>query len=286
MPQSTERRIENDTEVGLLGFQYWRWIFPLLILPVILSASDNANILSKCQFVSAMRYWHYKTDHFWNRNGQKVSSLNHFEQNRGDLCFALGLTDRDTLHLQGSYSQISESANGNVNGFGDTQLSWKHYFGRKWNHYWTGRAQLVIPSGGRKYSLRYGRWGGELDIFLKKQLCLNRSPLWYDLGGGYRIYSGYPSDQIRGYFEAGYTPFKRFSLLIDSQLECGVHNGTKKDPPNLILYNANYKLLRGRAYGVFQAYRTAYIYAGAFSHLWGRNVGTGGGFFVGSYISF
>lgn len=258
----------------------------LAIMPGLLAASDNADVLGRCQFLSGGRFTYYKTDHFWNRDGDRVKSFNNFKQYKGDLCLAFGVTDRDTLHLQGTYARIDEAANGSMTGFGDTELSWKHFLGRRWNHYWTGRVQAIIPSGGRKFSLRYGRWGGEFDLFMKRELCFYGRPLWYNLGAGYRLYKGYPSDQVRGFFEAGYRPLDYFSILVDGKLDYGVFNGTKNDPPNLILYNADYRLLKGRLYGVLRVHRCAYLYAGGFSHLWGRNVGTGGGFFVGSYLSF
>lgn len=270
----------------LLRFHFWQWAAPLAIVPALLFASDNADVLEKCQFLAGGHYSYYKTDYFWNKSGDKVKSFNDFRRFKGEFCAIFGVSNRDTLHLQGSYSKIDESANGNTTGFGDVELSWKHYFGYAYKHFFTGRLQAIIPVGGRKYSLRYGRWGGEADLFIKREMCCYGKPLWYNFGAGYRKYDGYPSDQVRGFFEGGFTPFRCFSILVDSQLKYGVYNGKQNDPPNLILYNSNYRLWRGSLYGVLNVWRSVYIYGGGFRHLWGRNVGTGGGFFVGSYFSF
>ncbi len=256
-------------------------IFLVMVwLPVFSYSAEIQNItFGAC-------YEKYDTDSFWNRNGKRIKSFNDFDQWSLKGFVGFRVTCCDTMVVRSRYSRIEEEANGCTQGFDDMRVSWMRQWGQIKGHRITSRALVVVPVGGRKFNLRYGEWGGEADLFLGKCCCYAGRAVWYELGGGYRVYAGDPSDQVRGYWQLGCQVWKCFSVVTDGKIEWGVFNGKTSTVPNLFAYNNNYRLVKGRLYGVVDLWGYGSLYAGGFKHITGRNVGYGGGYFLGGDVRF
>ena len=122
----------------------------------------------------------------------------------------------------------------------------------------------------------------EADVFYANDISCSWGYLEYILGAGYRVYSGFPSDQIRAYLDLFYNyGSRKWYLWLQGKLEYGVFNGKRKEHFNQILFNPNYRLFKGAIRFVGFVTPSLYIEGGYFQHLWGENVGTGGGALVG-----
>ena len=93
----------------------------------------------------------------------------------------------DILDVKVAYDRIEESLEGNSNGFSDVEASLAHclcplYEGNLWS-----RLITIIPSGKEKHSLRYGRFGVELDLIYAGGFSLCGHDLLYLGELGYRF---------------------------------------------------------------------------------------------------
>ncbi len=245
----------------------------------------TAFLRDKCEKVIQMDYLNYRTKHFWNSSGKRCESFNDFQRNAVLGHVEYGLTSWCTLAADGSYETIHESLNGKTQGFGDVEASLKNYLWCKNGHLFSTEARVIIPVAERKTELRYGRWGGQASLLYSKKFQICGLPGWYDTKVGYRFYEGFPSDQVRAKAAVGLCLSDRFTVLTSGELQYGLFNGST-DPQNTILWNSNYRLFTGKVEGFFRVCGRAYLTVGGFRHLWGRNVGTGGGVFGGARIVF
>lgn len=223
----------------------------------------------------------YDTRHFWNKSGKLKPSHNHFKMWEIDLCVEVSPTPCDILAAYGRFDRIEETMDGNTTGFGDPELIWAH---RLWHSDCSGvwsRMVMIIPFGKEKSSLRYGRFGFEGDLYYACSCKVFDYPIGTLAGLGYRWYQGYPSDQVRGYLDVTGHIISNVYWLGRAKLDYGVFNGRRKEDYNQILYNPNYRLLKLQFSIVGFLKSCIYVDAGYYQHVWGKNVGNGGGFIGG-----
>lgn len=231
-------------------------------------------------------YYRYDTSHFWNRSGKKMPTHNRFKQDLFQVFSCYRASSYDCLSVQGSYSKIDERLNGKTYGFGDVELGWQRYLGEIKTHQIFGQVIGIIPAGATQSCLRYGRFGTEANLLCTKDFCLWNRFGFYDVQIGYRAYSGFPSDQLRAHLLVGYQIFPKILLEAWTRVEYGLFNGRKGPFHNLVLFNPNYRLVRVYLMGYYEFYRDCYFTLGVFKHIWGRNVGTGGGLMAGTWLEF
>lgn len=126
----------------------------------------------------------------------------------------------------------------------------------------------------------------EFDLLYSNYFHVSRVKGWYDLRLGYRTYTGFPSDQLRTSAAVGWLLGTYCQLIASTELDYGFFNGRASRSRNNLAFNANYRLLKGQVECAFRLMRCLSGSIGAFRHLWGRNVGTGGGFFGGVWLDF
>jgi|GEM_PF-1930482 len=239
-----------------------------------------------CQFDLASGYRIFRTDHVWNKNGKKISTYSDFKFREYQIYLDTYFSENDCLGLNSSYIQIEEELNGNSRGFSDSELTWTHFFYNDGPHRVATQVAAIIPSGAQIYNLRYGEFGGQFDILYSCYHKFYDQCLFFDSIIGYRMYKGFPSDQIRGYLSAGTYLFSNFYLEASLNLQYGVFNGKSKFNYPLFLLNPNYRLLQGDIRAVYHIHENVYLSAGIFNHLWGQNVGTGTGYFLEGWLEY
>lgn len=249
-------------------------------------AHAGAFVLGEHVFWVSAEYLLYKTDHYWNKQGHKHPSFNRIKENQIDFQVEYGLTSFDTLTAWTAFGYIHETLNGLVKGLKDVEVSWRHLALNRGPHALFAQTTFIIPSGGEQANLRYGRFGVEAQLFYSRVFDINNCCAWFDSGIGYRFYFGFPSDQIRAHCYIGYHILPRVFLIAELDLDYGVFNGRKEPSQAFILLNSNYRLLQGQLEAVVRVYKHACITAKYFWHLWGENVGTGGGFQAGVSVEF
>ncbi len=236
--------------------------------------------------VLELDYWHYETDHFWNKNKKRMPSYNTFKKQAGSVWASYIFSCDDMLSAYGEYDVIHEELNGNTYGFADFEVMWTHALCTWKGGQFYAEILGIIPAGEEKASLRYGRFGEEVDLLYMRsfQICGHEGEMCSRLG--YRAYHGFPSDQIRAELGCICTIYDCLYFGAGAQLQYGVFNGKRKENFNTILYNPNFRLLVGEIELLIQPFDWFNVYSGLFGHLWGENVGCGGGWFVGAAADF
>lgn len=231
-------------------------------------------------------YQDYSTHNFWNKKGEKRPSHNDFHQRQINLYSELYFGENDIVSIWGAYDHITEELNGNTRGFEDVETAYTHRLGEIYGGNFYAQALAIIPAGKEKSSLRYGRLGFEISALWCRDFCLCSRQLECAMQLGYRVYSGFPSDQMRADALGSLQVTERLWLQGCFNLEYGIFNGKRKQHHNIILWNPNYRLLKGQIRLLALLKDWLFLDAGYSRHLWGENVGTGGGFFAGLTLEF
>lgn len=259
----------------------------LLLLFSSLAAQEEWVIEKFNTSYVTLGYQNYHTSHFWNKQGNKKASFNRFYEHEYAFYLQYGLTPCDTIGVQGSYNRIMESMNGRTLGWTDFEWNWKHLFWTQPCKQFFMEVIAITPfKTVFKPALRYGRFGGEFALHYRQVFHILKQRGWYELKGGYRTYLGFPSDQLRGYFRVAYAPCSQFDLIASSFLEYGVFNGKRKINQSLIAFAANYRLLTMQIEAVAYFWKRFAVAAGYYWHVWGENVGCGGGAFANASTQF
>lgn len=247
---------------------------------------DTAFIGPANTFYGLTYFSYYRTDHFWNKNGHKHPSFNKFNRQAYRLDMEYDINGCNAIFLKGGYTMVDEHLNGRSRGLEDPELSWQCLFFRNSCSAFSGKLTAIIPIGPKKSCVRYGKFGVELKALYSKCFDLLHHRWWMDLGLGYRLYSGFPSDQIRADATLGFAITSRSWLISSTQLYYGIFNGDSNANRNNICFNPNFRLLTTQLQGIVEINKYFSITTGGFVHLWGENVGSGGGFFSGLWIIF
>ncbi len=228
----------------------------------------------------------YSTDHFWNKHGKKLPTFNDFKQTKISFSAEYGLTPKDTLGAYVFYVQNADRLNGKKRGVGDLELNWKRFLGCCGPYLFAMRILGIFPVGAKKRSVSYGEYGAEIDLHCQRSFSFFDRCGWYELLAGYRFYKGAPSDQIRADAVVGYQLLSRLRIISGLYLEYGIFNGSKKFQGPVILLNNNYRLLKAQVQAVITIKPFLSGAVGYFQHIWGCNVGTGGGYFGAIWVDF
>lgn len=263
------------------------WVLPKLVFAYIDEPyHDTAFIGPANSFYGLAYFSYYKTDHFWNEHGKKLPTFNKFNRKSYRLDMEYDINCRNAVFLKDGYSMVDESLNGRSRGLEDPEASWQYLLYGNCTSAFSGKATVIIPVGPKKSCIRYGKFGGELKLLYSKIFELLQRGWWYDLGLGYRMYSGFPSDQIRANCCIGCAITPCIWLISTTRLDYGVFNGDEKANPNNICFNPNFRLLSTQIEGIVKVYKHVLLTGGGFFHLWGENIGAGGGFYSGMWIIF
>lgn len=260
--------------------------FRLIFCLIFLSFKVGLFSIELCQLDLEVGYRSYRTHHIWNKHGKKISTFNDFKFRECQIYLDTYLSSRDCLALSGSYIHIEDELNGTSRGFSDSELTWTHFIYMNESKSFSTQMTAIIPSGSQIYNLRYGEWGGQVDFLYSCFYPIYNQPVFFDSILGYRIYRGFPSDQIRGYFSAGTYILQKFYVEASLDLQYGVFNGRSKFNYPLFLLSPNYRLLQGDIRAVYHLHKNVYLSAGVFQHLWGQNVGTGTGYFLEGWLEY
>jgi hypothetical protein len=258
----------------------------LMIVPLYLSALSvqphhtTAFVGHLGEFDLLTSYSSYSTSHFWNGKGEKKNAFTHFRKDAVLLWAEYTLLKRDSLFVNGGYAVVREKLDGNKYGFEDAEVGWKHVWKEGSDSALTSQLTCIIPVNDPKSSLRYGKFGMEGALLYSKYFNCRS---WTDLSLGYRWYTGHPGDQVRAMAAYGYNLRDNLQLIAEIDGIFGIYNG-KSEHLNHIVNNPHMRLIKVQAEAVYRLYRWFSVSLGGYVHVWGQNVGTGGGGFGGVWI--
>lgn len=247
---------------------------------------DSAFIGPPNTFYGLSYFSYYKTEHFWNQNGKRLPSFNKFNRKSYRLDMEYDINCKHAVYLKGGYTMVDERLNGRSRGIEDPEASWQYLFCGDACSALSGRVTAIIPVGPKKSCVRYGKFGAEFKLLYSRIVEVLCHECWYDLGFGYRAYTGFPSDQIRADVSLGCTIRPNIWILSSTQLYYGLFNGKSKANRNNICFNPNFRLITTQVQGIVQVHRYLAFNAGGFFHLWGENIGAGGGAYGGMWLIF
>lgn len=247
---------------------------------------ESAFMRPKYSFDSLAYYSYYITDHFWSGKGKKLPAYNHFIKHSVRSYSEFFFTDRDSVSLNGGYSAVKESINRNSQGIEDLELGWQHQFYQKNCSALSVKCTATVPVGPKKSCIRYGKFACEAKILYSKAFQTSLLPFWYDLDLGYKFYQGFPSDRINADAALGCRLFRDLFLILAARMEYSVNNGDSAKNLNNICFHPNQRLASLQAQLLYRLCSHITISLGGFQHVWGRNVGAGGGFYAGSWFDF
>jgi hypothetical protein len=231
-------------------------------------------------------YSTYSTDHFWNKSGKSLPTYNHFQRRSFLLYAEYALTSCNSITFNGGYSRVEESLNGASQSLNDMVLGWKQLLQKTGRYALTVQIAGLIPAGDKKSSIRYGVLGAQATLLCSSVFAVGGRNAWCDLGLGYRYYHGFPSDQICANAALGQQVRSGLNVIASAQLEYGILNGKSRYNMNNVAFHPNYRLLNVQVECVIRAFSKVAISFGAYKHVWGQNVGIGGGYFCGIWINF
>lgn len=264
----------------------------ILCLPRLLLAyidepyHDTAFIGPPSTFYGLSYFSYYKTDHFWNKHGKKLPTFNKFNRKTYRVDMEYDINCHHAVFIKGGYTMVDEELNGRSRGIEDPEASWQTLlYGNDYSAF-SGKATAIIPVGPKKSCIRYGKFGGEIKLLYSRMFEFLQHGWWYDLGLAYRMYSGFPSDQIRADASLGCSLTPYLWVISITRFDYGLFNGDGSANRNNICFNPNYRLLETQVEGILEVYQHILLTIGGFFHLWGENIGAGGGFYSGAWIIF
>lgn len=245
------------------------------LLPNLLSAYAPLIARGTADVTPGASY--FDTKDFYNKNGKKLDSYNHFQRVRSDLLVEAGVTDKDNLSFWGAYDYVEDRLNGIEYEFTDAEIGWKRSLIEWDNAIFSAEILALVPYE-QKYEpeIKYGRWGGEFAFLYAQTYNVCDYKVTLDGRLGYRWYSGFPSDQIRSDISAWVDVSCHWQFLAQSSVEYGLFNG--KEPPNysFFFYNAKYRVWKGRLEAIYYVTERFAITAGYMRHFMGENIAYGG----------
>lgn len=264
------------------------YVFFVLLVYSSGALHAGAWVREKGKGFTAIEFTTYETASYWTRAGHRKGSNNKFKKLEYTSYWEYGITRKDTLIGKIWYANITESVNPPTNGFEDFELGWRRHLRKRGNTIYAAQLTTIIPAGPQnKPALRYSCFAAQLDIMLGRSFKFAGSDGFFDAALGYRMYHGFPSDQVRAHTILGYDLSKKVQVIGALFLEYGVFNGTPKMfNDTQVLTDPNYRLFKMELYGRYRFNKKFSLIAGFYHFLWGQNVGTNGGFKSALWIDF
>ncbi len=192
-------------------------ILHLILTSILLFASNQswsaALPQEKGKFFLAPEWSYYKTDHFWDKKSHTKPLSAPFIKRELSLYGEYGLTDKTTLTGRVAYNWLSSGPNNS--GLAALDFGAIHNLLRKGPIAFSLYGTAVLPAGngpkdsGNRPYLSYNRFAVEGGVLFGSY----GKNAFFDSGIGYRIYSGYPSNQIRFYLTSGVNTSEKIQLL-------------------------------------------------------------------------
>lgn len=271
---------------------FWRRLLPVLTMPLMAFALSEQPYHTTGFIDEAggsrtlLSYSSYSTSHFWNKHGKRLPTFNHFKRHSILLYSEYALNGCNSVFVNGGYSWVQEKLHKDSCSFEDLELGYKHLLAEVGEGVLTLQLTGIVPVGEKKAAIRYGRWGLEGGLLYSRCFDVCEKSGWYDLGAFYRYYSGFPSDQVRGYAACGLELFPCLGVIGSAYLDYGVDNGNSHERCGNEALCPNYRLFKGQIECYWDVFEHVRATIGAYHHFWGRNVGAGGGFVGGIWIVF
>lgn len=229
-------------------------------------------------------FTYYSADTFWDKQGKVRDSGGTFIKREFNPYAEFGVYKGWTLSFNGYYDYLTQTTRDNgpyrtAQGVQDLEFGVQRQLFQKGGFVSAVKATALVPTGYGIDTLPtfgYDRLGGQLDLLAGYGWQAFNRNFFVDWSVGYRMYQGYPSDQVRSLLTLGADLNKIFQLLVQAELQYGVNNGTdvRLDTISLSPY---YRLLKQTTQVRVRLNDQHSFAVGMALHVWGENTGMGGG---------
>ena len=231
---------------------------------------------------------YYETGHYWDRSGSLKRQDEKFKKLSVQPYVEYGLTGKDTLTGK-CYFDFLDNGESSTKGFSDLELGYRRNFYNESGTAVSAGLTALIPMGYAVYdtpNLGYGRFGVEASLCAGYGWKLSERNGFAEAVARYRVYEGYPSDQIRGSLLFGQEVTGALQLILESELQWGLDNGELLTFGDAKTVDGFYRLLKMTLHGRISITPDTSFVVSVFRHVWGENTGRGGGIAVAMWITF
>jgi len=232
--------------------------------------------------LAIMTYRFYGTDSSFNMRGDRVNYADggYFAKHQMNLYVEYGLLDRLTFIGNFFYDFVSSDNNftqdGN-NGFPYQELGLRYQFYDVPAMSFQALVSIPTSSNEATPALSNNQFDYEFAYYLGGNYSIFGYDAFWDLGVGYRVRTGAPSDEFRWYATTGVILSEDWEVFLQAE---GIH-GLGGDRPqfigNNVLLTTDFQLIKLRMSVVYHIDENWSLQAGPVVHIWGNNTGAGGG---------
>jgi len=248
----------------------------LFVFFLSLPASAGPWGKEKGELFIAPQFYYYTADKYWDRHGNRKDIGCTFKKWEYATYGEYGLDGKTTITLRIPYVKV-KCGGDSESGLGDVEVGVIRRLEEWGSSVLSFRLASIIPTGypiDRELRLGYGRFGIEPSLLFG----YGGESYFLEGGLGYRYYSGYPSDQLRGYGRFGLKG--NGWMLIDTlDVQWGLNNGDEKRVGKNITVEPYYRLVQNDLNIVIELFDGLSLSAGFIKALWGRNTGDGKNFY-------
>nr|WP_319392719.1 hypothetical protein [uncultured Desulfobacter sp.] len=231
---------------------------------------------------------YYETGHYWDRSGSLKRQDDKFKKLSIQPYVEYGLTGKDTLTGK-CYFDFLDNGDSSTKGFSDLEVGYRRNFYNESGRALSAGLTALIPMGYAVYdtpSLGYGRFGVEASISAGYGWQLSERNGFAEAVARYRVYEGYPSDQVRGSLIFGQEVTGALQFILESELQWGLDNGDVLTFGDAKTVDGFYRLLKMTLHGRISITPDTSLVVSVFRHVWGENTGQGGGMAAAVWITF
>lgn len=231
---------------------------------------------------------YYETGHYWDRTGSLKRLDENFKKWSIQPYVEYGLTGKDTLTAKG-YFDFLDNGESRTHGFSDLELGYRRNLYNKSGKTLSAGLTALVPTGYSIYetpNLGYGRFGVETSLSAGYGWTFSGRNGFAEAVARYRVYEGYPSDQVRGSLVFGQEVTGALQFILESELQWGLDNGEILTFDGTKTVDAFYRLFKMTLHGRITITRSTSLVVSAFRHVWGENTGQGGGMAMAVWMTF
>nr|WP_319490834.1 hypothetical protein [uncultured Desulfobacter sp.] len=273
-------RLSPDTAVACLI------VLCLLVHSAPAWAEAWPRSLGEIFFAPKVEY--YETGHYWDRSGSLKHQDEKFKKLSVQPYVEYGLTGKDTLTGK-CYFDFLDNGESSTKGFSDLELGYRRNFYNESGTAVSAGFTALIPMEYAVYdtpNLGYGRFGAEASLCAGYGWKLSERNGFAEAVARYRVYEGYPSDQVRGSLLFGQEVTGALQLILESELQWGLDNGELLTFGDAKTVDGFYRLLKMTLHGRISITPDTSFVVSVFRHVWGENTGRGGGMAVAMWMTF
>lgn len=264
------------------------WLVGLCLLSHSTAARAEAWPRKSGEFFFAPKVEYYQTGHYWDRSRSLKQLDKDFKKLSIQPYVEYGLTGKDTLTAK-CYYDFLDNGDSSSHGFSDLELGYRRSLYNKSGRALSAGLTALIPTGYAIYdtpNLGYGRFGVETSLSAGYGWRLSGRNGFAEAVARYRVYEGYPSDQVRGSIVLGQEVTGALQLILESELQWGLDNGDILTFDGTNTLDPFYRLFKMTLHGRITITQGTSLVVSVFRHVLGENTGRGGGMAMAMWVTF